>query len=63
VFYVEHGWGPPGTAKRRFFYGPGIGNYDMALLNNVRVNESKSLQLGVEGFNILSTRNFLDRNR
>src|SRR5208282_6067558 len=27
--------GTPGNAERRFFYGPGIDNYDMALLKNL----------------------------
>ncbi|MGC1905053.1 MAG: hypothetical protein WA715_14630 [Candidatus Acidiferrum sp.] len=27
--------GTPGTARRRFFYGPGMDNYDTALLKNV----------------------------
>ena len=41
-------------AKRRFFYGPGMDNYDIALLKNVRLTESKSLQFRLEGFNIFN---------
>jgi hypothetical protein len=50
--------GTPGTAKRRFFYGPGLDNYDIALLKNVRLTESKSLQFRVEGFNIFNHAQF-----
>ena len=35
----------------RYFYGPGIDNFDLALLKNVHFSESKWLQLRVEAFN------------
>ncbi len=38
--------GTPGTAKRRFFYGPGTDNYDMAVAKNLPITESKSLLFG-----------------
>jgi hypothetical protein len=44
--------GQMGTAGRRFFYGPGIANSDLALLKNLHVTESKSLQFRVEAFNV-----------
>ena len=50
--------GSPGTAQRRFFYGPGMDNYDMALLKNVRLNESKSFQFRVEAFNAFNHAQF-----
>ncbi|MGC2258164.1 MAG: carboxypeptidase regulatory-like domain-containing protein [Candidatus Sulfotelmatobacter sp.] len=50
--------GTPGNAKRRFFYGPGIDNYDMALLKNVKLTESKSLQFRFEGFNVFNHAQF-----
>jgi hypothetical protein len=50
--------GEPGNAKRRFFYGPGIDNYDMALLKSVRLTESKSLQFRFEGFNVFNHAQF-----
>ncbi len=56
--FSENAMGTPGTAKRRFFYGPGINNYDMALLKKVRVTESKSLQFRVEGFNVFNHTQF-----
>ncbi|MGC1201296.1 MAG: hypothetical protein WA879_07070, partial [Candidatus Acidiferrales bacterium] len=56
--FPENALGTPGTAKRRFFYGPGMDNYDMALLRNVRVTESKSLQFRLEGFNVFNHAQF-----
>jgi hypothetical protein len=50
--------GQPGNAKRRFFYGPGIDNYDMALLKSVPLSESKSLQFRFEGFNVFNHAQF-----
>ena len=50
--------GEPGNAKRRFFYGPGIDNYDMALLKSVPLTESKSLQFRFEGFNLFNHAQF-----
>ena len=38
--FGENALGTPGTAKRRFFHGPGIENYHMALLKSVRLTES-----------------------
>jgi hypothetical protein len=50
--------GEPGNAKRRFFYGRGIDNYDMALLKNLRLTESKCLQFRFEGFNVFNHAQF-----
>jgi hypothetical protein len=50
--------GTPGTSKRRFFYGPGLDNYDMALLKNVKLTESKSLQFRLEAFNVFNHAQF-----
>jgi hypothetical protein len=56
--FGENAWGTPGTAKRRFFYGPGMNNYDMALAKNVGLTESKSLQFRLEGFNVFNHAQF-----
>ncbi|MFZ0736763.1 MAG: carboxypeptidase regulatory-like domain-containing protein [Candidatus Acidiferrales bacterium] len=56
--FSENALGTPGNAKRRFFYGPGMDNYDMALLKNVRLTESKSLQFRLEAFNIFNHAQF-----
>lgn len=56
--FSENVLGTPGTAKRRFFYGPGMNNYDMALLKSVRLSEAKSLQFRLEGFNVFNHAQF-----
>ena len=44
LFSVEN-LGELGTSNRRFFHGPGINNFDMALVKNLRLTESKTLEL------------------
>jgi hypothetical protein len=41
-----------GNAARRFFYGPGISNFDLTLTKLTRITESTSLELRFEGFNV-----------
>jgi hypothetical protein len=50
--------GEPGTADRRFFYGPGINNFDLALLKDVRLSESKTLEIRIESFNTFNHAQF-----
>jgi carboxypeptidase family protein len=50
--------GTPGNASRRFFDGPGMQNFDMALLKNLRFTESKSLQFRLEAFNVFNHAQF-----
>jgi hypothetical protein len=50
--------GSPGNSPRRFFYGPGINNFDMALLKTVRLKESTSLQFRLEAFNVFNHAQF-----
>jgi hypothetical protein len=50
--------GQPGNARRRFFYGPGMNNFDIALLKNVAITESKSLEFRLEGFNAFNHAQF-----
>jgi hypothetical protein len=50
--------GTPGTSKRRFFYGPGTDNYDMAVAKNLRLTEAKSLLFRVEAFNVFNHTQF-----
>jgi hypothetical protein len=56
--FGENALGTPGTSRRRFFNGPGLNNYDMALLKNLRLTESKSLQFRVEAFNLFNHAQF-----
>jgi len=50
--------GTPGTAKRRFFYGPGVDNYDMAVAKKVAITDSNSLLFRVEAFNVFNHTQF-----
>lgn len=56
--FSQNALGTPGNVPRRFFSGPGLDNYDMALLKNVRLTESKSLQFRLEGFNVFNHAQF-----
>ena len=47
-----------GTASRRFFSGPGMMNFDVALQKNLRLTESKSLQFRMETFNTFNHAQF-----
>jgi hypothetical protein len=51
--------GQEGTANRRFFHGPGINNWDFALLKNTQLNERFNLQFRAELFNIFNHAQFL----
>ncbi|MGC9293488.1 MAG: carboxypeptidase regulatory-like domain-containing protein [Acidobacteriaceae bacterium] len=50
--------GKMGDTRRRFFYGPGMDNYDMALLKAVPVNGSRSMQFRLEAFNVFNHAQF-----
>ncbi len=47
-----------GTASRRFFHGPGENDFDMALLKDFRLTESKTLEFRAEFFNIFNHAQF-----
>ena len=49
--FTEEPMGAFGNSPRRFFHGPGLNNWDMALLKDTKITESKSLQLRFEAFN------------
>jgi hypothetical protein len=50
--------GTIGDAPRRFFYGPGMGNFDMALQKEFSVGESRVLQFRLEAFNVFNHAQF-----
>jgi hypothetical protein len=50
--------GQMGTSARRFFHGPGSNNWDMALLKDTAVTESKTLQFRAEFFNAFNHAQF-----
>jgi hypothetical protein len=56
--FAMNALGDPGTSKRRFFYGPGADNYDMAVAKNLPFTESKALLFRVEAFNVFNHTQF-----
>jgi hypothetical protein len=56
--FTMNALGTPGNAKRRFFYGPGADNYDMALARTLHIRESKSVLLRVDAFNVFNHTQF-----
>lgn len=54
--------GLPGTASRRFFYGPGANNWDLALLKDTKLTESKLLEFRLETFNTFNHAQFFGAN-
>jgi hypothetical protein len=52
ALFSDEPLGQIGNSKRRFFYGPGLNNWDMALLKDTKLTESKTLQFRFEAFNI-----------
>jgi len=57
VFGLE-ALGQLGSAAKRMFHGPGINNWDMALLKDTHITESKILQLRFEFFNVFNHAQF-----
>ncbi len=56
--FIMNALGTPGTAKRRFFYGHGADNYDMALAKSLALTGSKSMLFRVEAFNVFNHAQF-----
>jgi hypothetical protein len=50
--------GSPGTASRRLFYGPGMNNWDFALLKDTHLTETKVLEFRLESFNTFNHTQF-----
>jgi Carboxypeptidase regulatory-like domain len=50
--------GTPGNASRRSFYGPGMLNFDLALLKSFAFTEVRALQLRLEAFNAFNHAQF-----
>ncbi|MFZ0687888.1 MAG: TonB-dependent receptor [Terriglobales bacterium] len=51
--------GTEGTARRRFFHGPGSNDWDMALVKNTALAERVNLQFRAEMFNVFNHTQFL----
>jgi hypothetical protein len=54
--------GVVGTSSRRFFAGPGLNNWDMALMKDLKLTESKQLEFRAEFFNIFNHAQFSEPN-
>jgi hypothetical protein len=50
--------GQIGNSSRRFFHGPGIDDWDMSLLKDVKIAESKSFEFRAEFFNVFNHAQF-----
>ncbi|MCU1308295.1 MAG: Oar protein, partial [Acidobacteriaceae bacterium] len=58
LFTVEN-LGTLGTARRRFFSGPGLNNWDIALLKDTTIKEGVNLEFRTELFNAFNHAQFL----
>jgi outer membrane receptor protein involved in Fe transport len=50
--------GQLGNSARRFFYGPGIANFDVQVSKTVHLTESKSFDIRIEAFNAFNHAQF-----
>ncbi len=50
--------GQVGNSSRRFFYGPGIDNWNMSLLKDVKLPKGKSFEFRAEFFNVFNHAQF-----
>jgi Carboxypeptidase regulatory-like domain len=57
-YFVTENLGQVGNAMRRSFSGPGLDNYDMALLKSTSITESTKLQFRAEAFNVFNHAQF-----
>ena len=61
-FFQPEPLGEVGNAMRRYFSGPGLDNYDMALLKSTTITESTKLQFRAEAFNVFNHAQFKNPN-
>jgi hypothetical protein len=54
--------GTLGNARRRFFYGPGLNNTDLAVNKTTRFLDTTSLEFRVEAFNVFNHSQFFGPN-
>jgi Carboxypeptidase regulatory-like domain len=50
--------GQLGNVPRRFFYGPGINDFDMTLRKTLKITETKSVEFRAEAFNVFNHAQF-----
>jgi hypothetical protein len=58
ALFAPNALGTPGNSPRRFFYGPGMFNTDLALLKSFPLTESRTLQFRLETFNTFNHTQF-----
>jgi hypothetical protein len=58
ALFSEENLGQVGNARRRFFHGPGMNNWDLALLKQLPLAESKSIEFRFESFNAFNHTQF-----
>jgi len=51
--------GSEGDARRRFFHGPGVNNFDTALVKDTKLSELFNLQFRAEWFNVFNHTQFI----
>ncbi|MGH9328602.1 MAG: carboxypeptidase regulatory-like domain-containing protein [Terriglobia bacterium] len=56
--FTDEAIGQLGNSNRRFFTGPGIADWDLALMKNVHLTESKTLEFRAEFFNVFNHAQF-----
>jgi Carboxypeptidase regulatory-like domain len=56
--FTTEALGQLGNVPRRFFYGPGISNFDLTLTKMLEVTESKSFEFRLEAFNAFNHTQF-----
>jgi len=56
--FTQENLGQLGNASRRFFSGPGLNNWDIALLKDTRIKEGVNLEFRVELFNAFNHTQF-----
>ncbi len=56
--FSEENLGQLGSASRRFFYGPGINNFDVQLTKTTKLTETTSIDIRFEAFNIFNHAQF-----
>jgi hypothetical protein len=56
--FGDNALGTPGSASRRSFHGPGMLNFDFAMLKSFAFSESRALQLRIEAFNAFNHAQF-----
>jgi len=57
-YFQQEPLGQVGNVMRRYFTGPGIYNFDMALLKDTKITESAQVQFRAEAFNLFNHAQF-----